>query len=224
MADIIDITAPLSAKMPVWPGVEPVKISSASSIARGDMGNTLRIDTVNHVGTHMDAPHHFIDQGPTLDELPLEIVCGEALVIEVDSKNEITVEDLKKAGAEGAERLLIKSRMSEIEWWDKPFITDFVHLGNEAAEYLSATGVKLVGVDYLSVAGYNKNEIFVHQTLLSKGTWIIEGLVLRDVKPGLYELYCLPLKLQKADGAPCRAILKSLNPELQQPSAGSKQL
>ncbi len=212
MADIIDITAPLSAQMPVWPGVEPVKISSASSIARGDMGNTLRIDTVNHVGTHMDAPHHFIDQGPTLDDMPLEVVCGAARVIEVESKYEITVDDLERAGAAGAERLLIKSRMSAIDWWNQPFITDFVHLGNEAADYLSDAGVKLVGVDYLSVAGYNKNETFVHQTLLGNGTWVIEGLVLRHVKPGLYELYCLPLKLQKADGAPCRAILKSLNP------------
>lgn len=208
MAEIIDITAPLSDRMPVWPGVEPVKISSASSIARGDMGNTLRLDTVNHVGTHMDAPHHFIDQAPTMDDLPLTVVCGEASVIEVESAHEISVEDLQKAGAEGAERLLIKSRMSGIEWWNKPFITDFVHLGNEAAEFLAAAGTKLVGVDYLSVAGYNKNETFVHQALLSKGVWIVEGLLLRDVKPGRYELYCLPLKLRKADGAPCRAILK----------------
>ena len=210
MAEIIDITAPLSANMPVWPGVEPVKISSASSIARGDMGNTLRLDTVNHVGTHMDAPHHFIDQGPTLDNLPLEVVCGEARVIEVKSEHEISVEDLQQAGAAGAERLLIKSRMSAIDWWTKPFITNFVYLGNEAAEFLAATGVKLVGVDYLSVAGYNNNETFVHQTLLGSGAWIVEGLVLRDVEAGAYELCCLPLKLEKADGAPCRAILKPL--------------
>lgn len=211
MADIIDITAPLSAAMPVWPGVDPVKISSASSIARGDMGNTLRLDTVNHVGTHMDAPHHFIDKGLTMDDLPLEVVCGEARVIEVKSEFEITIEDLKEAGAAGAERLLIKSRMSEVEWWSQPFITDFVHLGNEAAEYLASSGVRLVGVDYLSVAGYNKNETFVHQTLLGKGTWIIEGLVFRDVAAGTYELCCLPLKLQQGDGAPCRAILKPLH-------------
>ncbi|WP_017733121.1 cyclase family protein [Nafulsella turpanensis] len=211
MSSIIDITAPFSNTTPVWPGVEGVKISTGSSIALGHMGNTLRIDTINHAGTHMDAPRHFLNDGKTLDALPLEVVCGRAKVIWVDSQYEITIEDLQKACIAGEERVLIKSRMSAIEWWTQPFIEDFVHLSDAAAEYLVEVGVKLVGVDYVSVAGYNKNEVFVHQTLLGNDIWIIEGLVLAEAEPGYYELCCLPLKLKEGDGAPCRAILKPIH-------------
>lgn len=211
MSKILDITAPLSNQVPPWPGVEPVQITTGSSIAQGHMGNTLRINTINHIGTHMDAPRHFLDDGPTLDDLPLEVVCGKAKVIWVGSENEISVDDLKKAGVEGEKRILIKSRMSDIEWYTQPFITDFVHLSDAAADYLVEVGVELVGMDYLSVSGYNKNEVYVHQTLLSNKVWIIEGLVLKNVQPGHYGLYCLPLKLKGGDGAPCRAILKPLS-------------
>lgn len=211
MAEILDITAPFSQHLPVWPGVAPTEIFPASSIAKGDMGNTLRINTINHVGTHMDAPRHFLEEGATLDELPLELVCGRAKVIWVDNQYEIPVEALEKAGIEGEERILIKSRMSWGEWWEKPFIPDFPHLSDAAAIYLVDAGVKLVGIDYISISGYNKNEVSIHTTLLGSGVWIVEGLLLQNVEPGHYELYCLPLKIKAGDGAPCRAILKTLS-------------
>lgn len=210
MRRILDITVPLSEKIPVWPGTKPVQIVKGASMEKGDEANTVYIHTTNHVGTHMDAPRHFVKNGATLDELPLELVCGRAKVIEVKSRDEISVEELKKAGIEGEERVLIRSRMSSIEWWKQEFITDFVHLSDAAAEYLVEAGVKLIGVDYLSVSGYQKNEVSVHKTLLGNGIWIIEGLRLAEAEAGYYELCCLPLKLQEGDGAPCRAILKSL--------------
>jgi arylformamidase len=208
----IDITAPLSEAMPIWPGTRPLNFQQVSFLPQGDMANSHVLDIPNHLGTHMDAPYHFVQEGKKIDELPLEVACGPAQLIYIPTEGEISLEEIQQAGIRPeTKRLLIRTKNSENTWWTEPFRESFGHLSTEAAEYLAGLGLQLIGIDYLSVSGYNTNEVAVHEAILGNNIWIIEGLVLRDLAAGIYELYCLPLKLAGLDGAPCRAILKPVS-------------
>jgi arylformamidase len=163
-----------------------------------------------HTGTHMDAPRHFIDDGAGIDALPLEATVGPARLIEFTDPESVTATELAAHRPMAGERLLLRTRNSDREWWREDFDEGFVHVEPEAAKLIAASGVRAIGIDYLSVGGKETGRE-THLALLSSGVWIIEGLALGAVAPGDYELVCLPLRIVGVDGAPARAMLRTRN-------------
>jgi arylformamidase len=206
----IDVSVPLHSGMVHWPDNPPVQIERALSIGHGDAANVSEISMGAHTGTHMDGPIHFVQDGKGLDEMPFDATIGRARVIEISDPESIKPKELHPHGLQRGERILFKTQNSARRWSSEDFIEDFVYVSQEAARYLADRGIKTVGVDYLSVGGFRKDGVETHQALLEAGIWVIEGLDLSEVKPGEYELICLPVKIEQSDGAPARAILRPL--------------
>jgi arylformamidase len=204
-----DISLNISAEMPVWPGDGGIQIRRIEKIEDGAAANVSRMEMGVHTGTHVDAPFHFIKDGTTAENLSLKVLVGRAYVIHLkDDVDVITPEVLQAAGIPPrTRRVLIRTRNSK-QWTKdyRAFQKDFVAIDHKGAEYLVKRGVKLVGVDYLSVAPF-ADAIPTHLTLLKAGVIIVEGLNLAQVTQGRYNFFCLPLKLKGSDGAPARAIL-----------------
>jgi arylformamidase len=209
---IYDITLPISPEMPVWPGDPKIILERVSKIEDGATANVSRISMSVHSGTHLDAPYHFLGgDTPTVDQLPLDRLVGRAYVLEIpDNTLLITATILKTHKIPPrTKRLLLKTSNSRI--WEnqvKEFVTGFVALTPDAAEFLVSRGIQLIGIDYLSIAPF-KQGTPVHKILLSTGTIIVEGINLSRVPQGKYHLICLPLKLVGSDGSPARVILVS---------------
>jgi len=203
---IYDISVTLSAELPVYPGDCGFELTPWNRIANGDEANVSRLTLCNHAGTHLDPPRHFDDRGATVDEIPLERLVGRALVVELEVAGEIGRDALKRLPVRGVERLLFKTRNSGF-WKEAGFRRDFTALALDGARYLVESGVKLVGIDYLSVEAMD-GDGSVHRTLLENDVLVVEGLNLEGIEPGEYELICLPLKIKGGDGAPVRALLR----------------
>jgi arylformamidase len=206
---IYDITLTITPGMPVWPGDPVVELLQVASIDRGDPVNISQLNFCVHTGTHVDAPDHFLNDHRTAESLALDVLTGPCYVLRLDDGvASITAQVLEAARLpEGITRLLFHTRNSAI--WAAgihEFQTDFVAVPQDGAEWLVRRGVRLVGVDYLSVSPYEISRP-THETLLKDGVIILEGLDLSRVEQGFYDLYCLPLKIARADGAPARAIL-----------------
>ena len=203
-----DITLTVTPQMIVWPGDPPVQMQRISSIEAGDTSNVTQITMSCHTGTHVDAPDHFINNGKTVENLSLDLLVGRAYVLHLPDVDIITASVLMDAEIPPrTRRLLFKTRNSE--FWAKggmDFQTDFVGLSVDAAELLVDRNVRLVGIDYLSIAPFKMGKP-VHTILLDAGVVVIEGLDLSQVSQGRYTLHCLPLKLGGAEGAPTRAVL-----------------
>ncbi|NJP05751.1 MAG: cyclase family protein [Chloroflexaceae bacterium] len=206
----IDITVTTQPGMVVWPGDPPVSLQRVRRIDDGDHANVSHIAMSVHTGTHMDGLNHFVNGAAGIDAMPLEAVVGPARVIAIEDPHSITIAELAPHKLQRAERLLFKTRNSARPWFDEPFWTDYVAIPQETAQYLVDCGVQTVGVDYLSIGRYQGDGVETHQIMLGAGIWVIEGLYLAAVEPGLYEFIALPIKLKDSDGAPCRAILRPL--------------
>lgn len=203
----IDISVTISSGMVHWPGDPAVQVTRTQNMDKGDSANLSLITMGVHTGTHMDAPRHFFSGGKSLDKMPLCAAIGPARVLELMNTQCITAEELKRYRIKRGEKILLKTRNSSL-WKSNVFQKDFVYISKETAEYLSHTGVSVIGVDYLSVGGYQKYGAETHKIILGAGIWIIEGLNLLGVAPGKYDLFCLPLKILDSDGAPARAIIR----------------
>lgn len=206
----IDISVPIHNGMHFWPGDPPPYITTHVSTKKGDVCNVSAIYTSSHMGTHMDAPLHFLDGGKTMDALPWDAVIGPVRVVEIKDEKAIKPAELKKLKLQAGERILFKTPNSKRSWKKETFDKDFVYIAKEGAQYIVDCGVKTVGVDYLSVGGFYKDGIPTHHILLGAEVWIIEGLDLSKVKPGNYEMICLPIKFQNGDGAPSRCLIRPL--------------
>lgn len=206
----IDVSVSLRSGMVHWPDNPPVEIERVFDIDRGDVANVSRMSLGSHTGTHMDAPLHFVNDGQGLDEMPLDATIGRARIIEVYDPESVKPEEIEPHGVREGERILFKTRNSARAWHENAFMEDFVYVSQEAARYLAAQHVRTVGIDYLSVGGFYKDGVETHRALLEAGIWVIEGLDLSRVEPGEYELVCLPLKVERGDGAPARAILRAI--------------
>lgn len=191
-----------------YPGTPGVTIQRVNEIRSGATANESRISMGAHSGTHMDAPIHFLPEGDGIDQMPLSATIGLATVIHIHNRHSITRRELMRHSIAKGDRVLLKTYNSPRCWEAARFLSDFVYLANDAALWLVDRGVRTVGIDYLSIGGYKKNGPEVHRLLLSHRIWIIEGLNLTHVEPGIYEMICLPLRLEGADGAPARAILR----------------
>jgi arylformamidase len=203
-----DVTLAITSDMPVWPGDTSPILELMDSIDAGDTANTSQIKMGVHTGTHVDAPHHFMNDGRTVEGLQLDTLIGRAYVLHLPEAEMITAAVLEAAEIPPrTRRLLFKTRNSE--YWARnvrQFQTDFVAISPDGAEYLVDRNVKLVGVDYLSVAPF-KAGTPTHRILLGAGVVVLEGLNLSKVSQGRYTLHCLPLKIAGSDGAPARVIL-----------------
>jgi arylformamidase len=208
MQKILDVTAPLSAALPAYRGDPPVRIEAAFRIADGDPFNLTRLEMGCHAGTHVDAPYHFLMDGLTIDQIPLDILVGKARVVELGVSHGIEKADLEPLDLTEHLRVLLKTRMSG-QIRQKAFQADHVYLSGEAARYLVQIGVKLVGIDYLSVDAFGDEEFPAHHALLQAGVVIVEGLDLSEVEDGEYDMTCLPLRITGAEGAPARVILRT---------------
>jgi len=208
---IYDISVAIDPDFPVWEGDPPVNIQRVMQMEDGEPYNLTRLDISAHTGTHVDAPVHFVPGRGGVDSLALEVLTGAAWVAGFDVEGDISAAQLQGAGIPaGTRRLILKTGNSRL--WDTeptPFVTSFSGIALDAAGWLVEQGVQLVGIDYLSIEGYESIMAgsMVHHVLLEAGLVILEGLDLRAVAPGEYLLYCLPVKVAGADGAPARAIL-----------------
>jgi arylformamidase len=205
--NLIDVSVPLDANVPTYPGNTPFTIEAMQRTGRGDHANVSSLHMSAHSGTHVDAPWHSLNTGSRTESLSLEVMIGRARVIEVSSRRGVEADDLLPHHLSGDERVLLKTSNSTL-WGSPEFHADFVGVTESGAQYLVERGVRLVGVDYLSVEVYKTPGAPAHHTLLGAGVVIVEGLNLRDVAPGVYEMICLPLSIVGCDGAPARVVLR----------------
>ncbi len=208
MTRIFDVTVPLSSSVPTFPGDPRFHMEFTHKIEDGQPYNVARITMGAHSGTHVDAPYHFLADGATVEQLPLEILLGKARVVEISAREKIERSDLEALDLRDDLRVLIKTRMSG-QLRLPHFQEDFVYLTPDAATYLVQAGIKLVGIDYLSVEQFGSHDFASHHALLGAGVVIIEGLDLSQVEPGEYEMACLPLRIAGADGSPARVVLRT---------------
>jgi len=204
----IDVPVPLDANVPTYPHNTPYTLEPIKRIARGDSSNVSTLHLSAHSGTHVDAPRHFFDAGAGAEALPLDLLIGRARVVDLSATHSVASEDLAAVDLSEDVRLLIKTRNSRL-WGSNAFHPDYVGVTESGARHLAERGVKLVGVDYLSVEVSKTPGAPAHHVLLGAGIIVIEGLNLRDVEPGIYDLFCLPLRIVGSDGAPARVVLRS---------------
>jgi len=203
----LDVSVPLAPGIPAYPGNPEFELQPIKRIADGGSSNVSRVVMGTHTGTHVDAPRHFFDGAAGIDGLALDLLIGRAHVVDMPRRGGITVDDLARAGLREDLRVLLRTPNSAL-WNGTAFKQDYTYLTEDGARYLVAQGVKVVGIDYLSVEQFKKAGAPAHRALLSQGVIIIEGLNLSDAEPGMYEMYCLPLRIAGGDGAPARVVLK----------------
>ena len=209
---IWDITVTISAETPIYKGDPGVVISSFKAIAGGDTANVSQIAMGCHTATHVDAPNHFIDGAGRIHEIEPDKLIGPCRVIEIPT--DVTAIEPEHIGnPDGTTRILFKTRNSA--FWAEPergFRTDYTYLTPAAARILAESGLVLVGIDYLSIEKSGSPGHPVHVALLEKEIVILEGVDLREIAPGDYEIFCAPLKYDGAtgDGAPARTFLRAL--------------
>jgi len=207
---IYDVSVPITNTMPVWPGDPPVHLEHKSHESR-DKSHTVQLTSItmgSHTGTHFDAPYHMIAGGKRLHEFPLDTMVGPARVVELFGVRSVGRDQLERVQLDGAERILLKTDNSS-HWQDGKFHESFVYLEPDGAEFVAQRGVRLVGIDYLSIDKFKSESHPTHFALLTKNILILEGLNLNTVPAGDYKMVALPLNLQDADGAPARVILMS---------------
>lgn len=201
---IYDVSVPVSASMPIFPGDPLFKSQVIKSLEDGYQLSEISMG--NHLGTHVDAPAHFLKGGTTVDEIPLEVMNGRARVVEIHHPQKIDVKELKQLILVDDFRVLFKTRNSLL--WNGPFSEEYIYLTEKGAKYLTENGVKLVGIDYLSIDRYGDESFPAHNVLLKNDIVLVEGLNLAEVEEGIYEMSCLPLRLKGFDASPARVILK----------------
>jgi len=202
---IHDVSVQLSNHVPVWPSGPPIRLQSAPHLSR-DKSYTIHetlIQISSHMGTHIDAPYHFVENGKRLHEIPLERLVGKATLFEIPGVRSIGERELTPLKWEGIERVLFKTENSK-HWQDGSFYQNFVYLEPEGARFLVDRGVQLVGIDYLSIEKFKAEKHLTHFTLLKKDVVVIEGLDMSRVGPVEYSTLALPLSLLDTDAGPTR--------------------
>jgi arylformamidase len=203
----IDVSVPIRTGMVHYPGNPSVRLEFVQQLECGDPATVSKLTLGVHTGTHVDAPVHFIRNASGVDRLPLETLIGVARVIDVPDVEAVTAEHLAPHGIGASERVLLRTRNSKRCWNTEEFVADYSYLSADAAALLAKRGVRMIGIDYLSIGG-GESIIEVHHILLGAGIVILEGLDLSEASAGWYDLICLPLRLLGCDGSPARALLR----------------
>ena len=212
--EIYDIAVRLREGMATYAGEEPGPVLDFHSLMdKGDSANVSALALGSHTGTHVDSPHHFLNNGVTVEQMPVGHIIGLCYVTAYEGDSHISAADLEAAGIPGGtSRLLLKTKNGRF-WDDDAFHPEFIGLGDDAGPWLVERGIVLVGIDYMSIERFHSPTHAVHLALLETGAVILEGLDLRKVAPGEYFLVCAPLPVAGADGAPARAFLFDQSPE-----------
>ena len=206
---LLDVSLRLSHDLPTYPGNAPFEFQSVKRMARGDSSNVSALTLGTHTGTHVDAPRHFYPDGPGVDQLPLDVLVGPARLLHYPGVAAVTANHLQNVDLHGITRVLLRTDNSHT--WaagEREFNPGFVYLAEDGARLLVERGIRLVGIDYLSIERYKAPGAPTHHELLGHGVVVIEGLDLSAAEPGDYELLCLPLKVGDGDGAPARVLLR----------------
>lgn len=204
----VDISIPIHPEMAIWPDNPEVEIEGSQCMQHGDVCNVSKLTLGSHTGTHVDAIKHFIKGAEGIEKAPIKNFIGPARVVEVHSESEIRLADFDQNVINKGQRILFKSPNSLNAIHDKAFQKDFVHLSVEVAEWLAEMKVACVGVDYLSVGGFDGNVVDVHKALLGNEIYAVEGLVLTDIEEAWYDLICLPLAIKGCDAGLTRAVIR----------------
>ncbi len=210
----ISVPFPVDRPMPFFPeDPQAPRVTRIFDRTKGDPVTMSQININSHNGTHIDAPFHFMAEGTTIDMMPLDTAIGPARVIEIKDPVSIKLKEVEPNNIKEGERILFKTRNSSYAYNTTDFVTDYVYCENEVAYFLKDRKVRLVGVDYLTIGNFKdlENVKTVHETLLINGIYIIEMLNLDGVAPGNYEMICLPLRMEKGDAGPCRAIIRPMD-------------
>lgn len=203
---IYDITVPMREGMHHYPGNHPFKISRDMSMEEGAPANLTSFTMSAHTGTHVDAPLHFVKDGSNIGELDLNVMIGPVKVFHLEVEEKIERFHLEALNLKGVERVLFKTANSGL-WRKEGFQKKFIYISGDAAECIVESGVRLVGIDYLSVQQYGSEDSSAHRILLREGVVLLEGINLSEAPPGDYRLVALPLKVPEAEGAPARVVL-----------------
>ncbi|MGB3802077.1 MAG: cyclase family protein [Lewinella sp.] len=209
-----DVTYPIFENMTGWPGQPKTSLETLSCIHCGDSAMVSVLHMSLHSGTHMDAPSHFLAQGIDVSQYPTEVGMGPVRIAHVKPQAEVTPDDLiayeqRTRPLERGERLILRTPNSDqSNWLQEPFQKEYHAIGPAAAEWIGQKGLKLIGVDYLSVGPFHKGNPQTHRALMGAKVWIIEGVDLRRVKEGDYEMICLPLKIAGGDASPIRILIR----------------
>ena len=210
--DWVDVTYAIKEGMVHWPGQPPVSFERLSEMEKGDSATVSALSLSLHTGTHMDAPKHFLPHASDITTAPVSALMGAlrvAVITDVFGVDEdaLRAYEARTRRIEASERVFFRTKNSDTNWLDTPFNKDYVAILPSGARYLAARGVQVVGVDYLSVAPFN-NTTETHEVLLSAGVWVIEGLDLRAISEGDYEMIALPLKIETGDASPLRVVIR----------------
>lgn len=205
---LYDATLPIREGMLTFPGDPTFRIESFSQLGKGDPFSLSVMSIGTHLGTHVDPPAHYLEGGHTVDQIPLDALVGPGVILDMRGRRFVDRDALERAPIGGHTRILLKTDNSP-RLLEDTFYKDYVHLTPDAAEFLVECGARLLGIDYLSVEGAEDLEAPVHKTLLSAGVVIAECVFLKDVPAGPCEVYCLPLKIAAADGAPARVLIRT---------------
>ena len=193
--------------MVTFPGDPPFETRPFFQTSKGDLFNLARLTMGTNIGTHVDPPAHYLDGGKPVDRIPLDILIGPGVVLDMRDRDSIDRQAAENSPLENHIKVLLKTDNSS-RLPESTFHEDFVHLTEEGASYLVERGACLVGIDYLSIEHYKNPGVPVHHILLNACILIVEGVHLMDIPPGRYEIFCLPPRLKGADGAPARLILQ----------------
>ena len=209
MSQWIDVTQTLRPGMIHWPGDRGFQLQIVERWSGPGTCNLSEIHTNAHVGTHIDAPRHLVEDGLGVADLPLSILCGPASVVDCRADRHVTASNLQAANIPSGDRVLLRTTNGQL--WEKPsFHAEFIAIVEDAACWLVEHGTPLVGIDYLSIEPHPAPGQPVHRALLEAGVVVIEGLKLDGVLPGRYELVALPLKIEGGDGSPARVIVRPM--------------
>jgi len=204
---LYDLTVPLRTGIVTFPGDPPFSMSPYFERKKGDPFDLSLLSMGTHIGTHVDPPAHYLDGGATVDQIPLDTLIGEAFVLDMRRRKTIDAKDIEESLPSDVKRVLFKTDNGPLLLKNE-FHEDYVSLTEMGARFLAENEVCLVGTDYLSIERYKNSGAPVHKTLLKTGALIVEGLNLMDIPAGRYEIFCLPLLIQGANGAPARVILR----------------
>jgi arylformamidase len=208
----IDASVPVQEGMTTFPGTPAVEVRRVQSIDSGDAANVSRVTLSTHTGTHIDAPLHFLPGAAAADEIDLEAFIGPARVVDVGGGRRIGADELGRHDLRAGERILLRTANTRRQWHRRPFESDYAHVSADGARHAAGRGVRLLGIDHLSIGGEGIDVEETHRTLLGAGVMVLEGLELSAVPEGPCELLCLPLRVAGGDGAPARALIRPGGP------------
>jgi arylformamidase len=204
---LYDATRSISNKLPNWPGDTPVEYGLTASIRNGSSVNLGSVSMSTHTGTHVDAPWHYLENGLRLDEVPLKTWIGTCVVVDASGAPRLLPDLLEGTDLNGATQVLFKTGQPD-KWLEFP--REYATVDPSLPAFLNRHGIKLFGTDAPSVDALTSKDLPGHKAFGAARVCILEGLALEHVPAGRYEIICLPLKLECADGAPARVILRTL--------------